>query len=175
MEQANKIIIHERQMIGEAYQKEIKAIKEDDRFSMYHEEMANQYERLLQCIDGIVNFQGRNDEDFIIYFANMPISKKQVIELNQLRQNALYKRALGEVSLSRKEEIESILNYEITNNGIVTYNKGNAIRAIKIPQELAEEGNIIKEKLENLSPEKEELKLERLKRNIVLYIIEYRN
>lgn len=140
-------------MIREAQEQEERAIKEEANDSIYHEEMASQYERMVQVIDSILNFKGSSDESFIMAIANQNISEQQTINLLQLRNMPLYKKALGEVSLLEKEALENILDFKITNEGIPVYRKGKCLKAVKIPQELAEEGDLLNTKLNSLYQE----------------------
>ena len=153
MERINQYIIQERQMIKEALQREEKAMKEDREYSIYHEDMANYYERIVQTIDSIVAFKGSSDENFIIAVANQVISEQQTVNFLQLRNLPLYKRALGETALLKKEKLETILNFKITNEGILVYKDGKYLRAVKIPQELEEEGNWLSDKVSSLYQE----------------------
>ena len=145
MEKINQYIIQERQMIKEASEREEKAVQEDTLFSQYHQEMADYYKQIVECINSYVDFKG-TDEDFIIRIANQPISEQQTLEFLRLRQISPYKKALGEIALLQKEKLEAIINFTITNEGITVHKDGKDLKAVKSVAELEEEGDILDKK-----------------------------
>ena len=92
----------------------------DKTYYEYHFNNIFNVNDIRHTIEKILGFNSVNstDEYFAAYMQNLKITKKQKRHINNvIKNNPLYKKALGETSIKHKIAIENILDFHITSQG----------------------------------------------------------
>lgn len=148
MKKINQILIDERLLLEKAIEKE-EILSTEGIYTTYHSTLANWYKNVATFLDELIGLEGNIGES-AHKISTIDFTENQILDILQLQNSPLYKKALGEAALTEIEEIEDILDIDIMIQGKTFIIEGNKKTAMKVPEELAEEAEVLSKKVYEL-------------------------